>query len=420
MSSGPGQGGVAHALHSDSADNFTVIDGGNAPVDEGILSYLFGATAAAQFFATTFERESLVSTTRDPGRFTPMISIADVDHIVTGTDLKQNDLLLADAGRDGGIESDDYVDDQGFIDRGAVAAEYEAGATIILNQAQRIVPALGQFCQALEHAFSSHVQTNLYLTPPGAQGFPSHFDNHDVLVLQVEGEKLWRLYDQPVATPFRGERFDSSVHDRGPIRHEFILRAGDCAYIPRGLMHDAETSGDQPSLHVAVGIIAKTWADLVLEAVSEVALREPAFRRSLPPAHARDTFDRSEAHATLAELGQILARELRLDPAMDVLADTFVRTRPACNRDRILHSRALLAPDALLRRVPTCALRVRRNASRLLMVVPGGELLFAIEVAPLIDRILSGEAFSLNDLADERADAIIRQLMAYGVVVPLS
>ncbi len=56
---------------------------------------------------------------------------------------------------------------------------------------------------------------------------------------------------------------------------EFVLKAGECAYVPRGLMHDASTHGDEPSLHITLGLIVKTWADLMLEAVSEVALRHP-------------------------------------------------------------------------------------------------------------------------------------------------
>jgi ribosomal protein L16 Arg81 hydroxylase len=33
-------------------------------------------------------------------------------------------------------------------------------------------------------------QTNIYLSPPNAQGFGTHFDSHDVFVLQVAGSKI--------------------------------------------------------------------------------------------------------------------------------------------------------------------------------------------------------------------------------------
>jgi lysine-specific demethylase/histidyl-hydroxylase NO66 len=38
------------------------------------------------------------------------------------------------------------------------------------------------------------VGANVYLTPPGTQGFAPHFDDVDAFLLQLEGKKQWRLY----------------------------------------------------------------------------------------------------------------------------------------------------------------------------------------------------------------------------------
>ncbi len=90
--------------------------------------------------------------------------------------------------------------------------------------------------------------------------------------MQVSGAKAWRLYGAPVETPFRGERFELGQHEAGEVTQQFTLNPGDCLYLPRGLMHDAENVGDEPSLHITVGLITKTWADLLLESISELAL----------------------------------------------------------------------------------------------------------------------------------------------------
>ena len=42
-------------------------------------------------------------------------------------------------------------------------------------------------------------------------------------------------------------------------------------------MHDAQNVGEEPSLHITVGLITKTWADLLLEAISELAITGSAF-----------------------------------------------------------------------------------------------------------------------------------------------
>ena len=381
------------------------------------LAFLLGAGQADGFLERHYERDPVIGTGADPDRFRMVVSIDDVDRLVTSTDLREGDLLLADAAR-GGIEPAVWLDDEGYVDRGVVAAQYRAGATIILNQAQRSLPGLGALCGGLEQVFSSHVQTNLYLTPPDAQGFPSHFDNHDVFVMQVEGRKHWRLYGTPVHTPYRGERFDSHAHDRGEVTHDFILGPGDCVYIPRGLMHDAGTAGNDPSLHVAIGLITRTWADLMLEAVSEVALREPAFRRSLPPGYARDDFDRTEARATMAALAGVLAREVRLDPALDLLADTFVKTRPARNRRRILDGLDGIAPDARFRRAGHVAWRLSARRDDVILTVPGGELHYAPAMTAGVRRALDGTAFTLADLPADGAAMLLGDLIDYGLVEP--
>ena len=107
-----------------------------------------------------------------------------------------------------------------------------------------------------------------------------------------------------------------------------MLKAGDCAYVPRGLMHDATTSGSEPSLHITVGLITRTWADLMLEAVSEAALRSPELRRSLPAGLCARGFDRDDARAHLRTLARRRSpTKSQLDPALDLLADTFIRSR---------------------------------------------------------------------------------------------
>lgn len=381
------------------------------------IAFLLGEDQAAGFLERSFEREPVIRTGGDPDRFRMVVSIDDIDRLVTSTDLKEGDLLLADAGR-GGIEPDVYLDDQGFVDRGVVAAQYRSGATIIINQGQKFLPGLGQLCGGLEHVFSSHIQTNLYLTPPESQGFPSHFDNHDVFVMQVEGRKHWRLYGTPVDTPYRGERFDSHNHDRGEVTHDFVLGPGDCAYIPRGLMHDAETAGNEPSLHVAIGLINRTWADLVLEAVSEVALRVPAFRQSLPPGYARQDFDRTDARKVMAQLAATLATEVKLDPALDLLADTFVKTRPARNRGRIRTGLAGIDAGARFRLNRHVVWRLCEAGDTLILTVPGGDLHYAPAVSQGVRRALNGDAFSLADLPADGGDMVLGDLVDYGVVEP--
>ena len=97
--------------------------------------------------------------------------------------------------------------------------------------------------------------------------------------------------------------------------------------MPRGLMHDAENVGEAPSLHVTAGLITKTWADLLLESISELALDQPDFRRSLPAGFADREFDREPARGHFDQLTKLIADEGEMDSAFDLLADNFLRGR---------------------------------------------------------------------------------------------
>jgi hypothetical protein len=378
------------------------------------LGYLFGAERVPDFFSRIYEREALVVAHDDPKRFEGLLSTDAVDRIVTSVDLREGQLDLANASRR--MHRNEYVDAGGYVDRGAVADLHRHGATVILQQAHALEPPLGRFCRGLERVFSCHVQTNLYMTPPNAQGFRTHYDNHDVIVIQVAGEKAWRLYEKPVDTPYRGEGFEAGKYEAGELKQEFVLKAGDCAYVPRGLMHDAMTSGSETSLHITVGLIVRTWADLMLEAVSEVALREPELRRSLPPGHALPGFDREPARAHLAKLAAIIAREVKLDPALDLTIDNFIRSRPADNRGAVRDAARPINASDRFQGQALSPYRLAEDDGVLVVIAPGGELKFAPSDRDALDLALSGGAFAMQDLrAAEPAD-MIAKLLAYGLI----
>lgn len=378
------------------------------------LGYLIGPERVGDFFARIYEEDALVVHHGQPKRFDGLLSIDAVDRLVTNIDLREGQLDLADASRR--LTRADYLDAAGLVDRGAVADHHRAGATIILQQAHQMEPSLGRFCRALEHVFSCHVQTNLYLTPPNAQGFKTHYDNHCVLVIQVAGEKAWRIYEKPIDTPFRGEEFQLGKYQSGELKQEFVLKAGDCAYVPRGLMHDALTSGSEPSLHITVGLITRTWADLMLEAVSEVALRTPALRKSLPAGYSHTGYDRAAARAKLRDLAEIVAREMQLDPAMDLMADNFIRSRAADNRFAIRDASKPVSSTESFRAQPFTPHRIAEDGDKIVLIAPGGDLDFPPERRAALERALNGAPFTPADLGCENAEAVTARLLDYGLI----
>ena len=373
-------------------------------------NWLLG-TAAKGFLTGAFEREPVIVHHGEPDRFRSLLSITAVDRKVAELDLREGMLSMADASR--AVDASEFVSDSGAIDRAAVARLYQRGATIILNQLHQSDIALAAICRAVERVFSCHVQTNIYLTPPGSQGFHTHYDNHDVFVIQIEGEKTWRLYDRPVDAPYRGERFEPGRHPIGEPSHTFVLQAGDCAYVPRGLMHDASTSGDAPSLHITCGLLVRTWAELVLETISEVCVNDPAFRKSLPAGFANRAFDRTVARERFRSLVDDLQSRIQLDGALDLFTEQFIRSREP---DVLGAVEGASAPLGRCYRARPSLWHLLDEADGLRLIAPGGDLTFSRAPRSIIERALSGEPFTPEDLAYGEADEIIRRLTAKGLI----
>jgi ribosomal protein L16 Arg81 hydroxylase len=81
------------------------------------------------------------------------------------------------------------------------------------------------------------VHANVCITPQNSSGFTPHYDTHEVLVLQIGGSKVWRIYDPPLKLPHRSQPFNAASHRLPPRprpRFELEMRPGDLLYLPRG------------------------------------------------------------------------------------------------------------------------------------------------------------------------------------------
>lgn len=393
----------------------------NAPWRANPLDYVIGPTDRDDFFANYHEAKALIVRRDEPNRYKDLLSIARIDEILASVDLDGSQVDMARA--EPPVHRDQFLFDGGGADRGAISDLYRDGATLILPQLHQLDGKLKDFCRSLEQVLSCHVQTNIYLTPPNSQGFRTHYDDHDVFVLQIEGEKHWRLYNTPIENPYRGEGFQSGAHEIGDPVESFVLKAGECAYVPRGLVHDASTAGEGDSLHITCGLIVKTWADLMLEAVSEVALEHPGFRRSLPPGFARDDFDRTKAAAHFKELVGVLGKKLELDSAMDLFTDTFIRSRQPDSAGAILRRAAPMTAGTKFRIRPLTPWRLAENEEKeaLVLITAGGELTFKQAAEPAIQDMLDGKVISLESfsmLEGDEAQESLNKLYAFGVIEP--
>ena len=226
---------------------------------------------------------------RIPG-YTDLLSPDGVDELLSRRGLRAPFLRIAHEGTvlpsrqftgsgGAGAEIADQVLDEKVLDR------YAEGATLVLQGLHRLWPPLIEFAGELSAELVAPVGVNAYATPPASRGFATHYDTHDVFVLQVAGRKRWRVHAPVLHDPL--EQQDSGRHldevgtsSAAPAALDVVLAPGDSLYLPRGWLHSAAALGEQ-SLHLTLGVRAMNRYSLV-GALLDLAREEEALRSGFP------------------------------------------------------------------------------------------------------------------------------------------
>lgn len=242
------------------------------------IETLIAPLARASFLAEYREKAPLLVARDQPSFYGDLLSLDDVDALLGSADLPAGTVRLL---RDGAETPAPGVT------RDSAFRHFGSGGTIAINTLERNLPRLSELCAALGADLGYRAQANIYLTPPGGQGFAAHYDDHDVFVLQVRGAKSWRVFaDPPRELPLKGQFHRPTTAAPTPKRGAPLIDAevkqGDLLYIPRGFVHEAR-SGNATSMHITLGLHGLPWVDLFSAALRRLADEDVTFRRSLPP-----------------------------------------------------------------------------------------------------------------------------------------
>jgi ribosomal protein L16 Arg81 hydroxylase len=224
---------------------------------------------AAVFHADYLEREVLALHRANPAFFREQIDLAHIDELVTAVRIPPTNLNLAQD--DTPLPLEDYCVGGNYVDKARVLALHRAGATIILRAVEQWSPRINRVRIVAEEFFGCPCQVNVYITPPSQKSTPPHWDTHDLVVMQIEGAKRWRLFRGARTLPLGDERFSIDQDAVGPAIQTIELSAGDTLYLPRGVIH--EPVAETYSVHASIGIHTLRWQE-----VAELALRLAAER----------------------------------------------------------------------------------------------------------------------------------------------
>ena len=387
------------------------------------FEWLIDPVTPEEFFRDYYEKKPLLIEARDRSKFNPLLSIDAIDRFLATTSPCHPDVFLVDAARE--LSPEDYSFQsgmpQGRLDLPRVYQHFNSGSTIAISHLHESLPELAGLCRAVERSFSGHFQTNIYLSPPNAQGFKTHFDSHDVFVLQASGSKLWTLNDTLIELPLHGQAFEPDRHIPGPVTRELTLRSGDLFYCPRGLFHAARST-DEVSLHITLGLIGKTWADAMAEAVSEACLASPAFRANLPVGFADEPFDREAARRTFRALVDKFAKETSLDPILDRLVEDFVKSRRPdfVGGLKELHEVPEITAGTRVGAKPDIVYLLRKEGEQLSIFFGSTQITLPSFTAESVRRALHGSPISVRDLPGQLDEAgkvvLVKRLIKEGLL----
>ena len=363
--------------------------------------------------------------------FDDLFSLEAVDELLSRRGLRTPFIRLAKNGvvapaarytRSGGTGA--RVADQVADDR--VLELFLDGHTVVLQGLHRLWPPLIGFAGALTTELGHPVQVNAYVTPRSSQGFSAHYDVHDVFVLQVAGEKRWRIHEPVHPAPLRDQPWTdhrAAVEARAqeePVI-DTVLRPGDALYLPRGFLHAAEALGDV-ACHLTIGVHPVT-RHAVLETMLAIVADSPELRISLPMGV--DVSDPAAVAADVQATVAALTDRLRSVTPADVAARLGERlvgsTRPA-PVGPLAQAAALdgLDVDSVL--VARAHLRhvVATDGNDVVVRLPDRTLRLPGSTGKAVRALLDGARQRVGDLPDlDAEDALLlaRRLVSEAVVV---
>lgn len=220
---------------------------------------------------------------------------------------------------------------------------YNNGCSLRMLNPQTFHDSVWKLCATLQEFMGSFVGTNMYLTPPGTQGFAPHYDDVEVFILQLEGKKRWRVYkpksDKETLPKFSSRNFEQN--EIGKPMMDMVLQPGDLLYMPRGTIHQGNCLEDAHSLHITVSCHQlNTFGDL-LEKLLPVALKaaqeqDIAFRQGLPTNYLsnlgvayEENEENPERNRFMSKVQTLMGKLFQyapVDSAVDQMGKRFIHT----------------------------------------------------------------------------------------------
>ncbi|MFK4226680.1 JmjC domain-containing protein [Streptomyces sp. NPDC019890] len=267
-----------------------------------------------------------------------------------------------------------------------------AGCTLVLDEVDFFDPTLEATCRALQWWSRELVQVNAYLTTQEASGFSLHWDDHDVVIVQVAGEKSWEVRGASRPAPM----YRDSAPNNEPseeIVWAGTLKAGNVMHIPRGYWHQATRNdrGNGHSLHMTFGFVKRTGVNW-LAWLADQCREQEVFRHDL------DRWGAPEQWAVQQDQLARAATELMGSHSPASFLSARERERPAL---RHVSAQGLFGKPAAVVCVTEFPPLIEKYGDKVDVIAAGKQLTLAAKALPALRLLLSGTPVGLAQAGDE-------------------
>ncbi|AHH98684.1 JmjC domain-containing protein [Kutzneria albida] len=293
------------------------------------------------------------------------------------------------------------------------------GATLVLDALDTFDPTMEAACRALQWWSRELVQVNTYLTTRATAGFSLHWDDHDVLILQIAGEKTWEVRGASRPVPMYRDA-EPNTQPGKTIVWSGTLTAGEVMHIPRGFWHQATRTGRDDngfSLHVTFGFVQRTGVDWLSWAADRARELE-RFRHDL---------DRwgtpQQRHQQQRDLTTAVADVLSTYPPEAYLTAREQERPP----HRHVATRGVFGPPTdvvCVTDFPPC---ITDHGDRVEVTAAGKQLVLAARTLPAVRLLLSGNPVNLAGVHEATgidtaalAATLLREGLCAELTAPLS
>jgi Cupin superfamily protein len=277
-----------------------------------------------------------------------------------------------------------------YVDMEKLGGLLKSGCTLILDALETFDPTMEVANRALQWWSRELVQVNAYLTTQATAGFALHWDDHDVIIVQLAGEKEWEVREPSRRWPmYRDAQPNDTPSDE--IVWTGVTRPGDVLHIPRGHWHRGSRadSGDGFSLHLTFGFTKRTGVDW-LSWLADRAREEDVFRQDL----LRTGEDADQAQADLlAEAAHRLLTTRR--PADFLIAREQEQRAP-----RRITTWGIFGPVEHLVCLTAFPPRIDTDGANVIVYAAGKKITFAGRALPPLRMLLSGAPVHLREVSD--------------------